>query len=416
MQIQKKLMQRKQVVGLILLFMSVYFCNYLTRHNYGVVLVEILRSESFSKTAASAALTGMFVAYGLSQLLSGFLGDRIDPVQLIAVGLAGSSATNLLIPLCRTPTAMTAVWCVNGVCQAMCWPPMVRLAAALLEEQDYRTAVVRIGWGGYLGTIFLYLTSPLVIRLSGWRTVFFLCGGAGIVMTAVWLIGSHQICAGLLPAGPVQKQTRAEGKSSGGVIPRTVLPVMGAILLSIVLMGILRDGITSWMPTFISERFDLGSDVSILSGVFAPMLSIFVVQFAGKVQQKWVRNELLCAAGAFSLAAGACELLRLFSGSGPIVSTALFACAICCSRAASLYLTCMVPYHFGKTGRVSAVSGMLNAATYVGSAISSYGLAAVTERAGWNATLLVWLAAALTGVLLCGLAVRKWGRFTACEN
>ena len=58
---------------------------------------------------------------------------------------------------------------------------------------------------------------------------------------------------------------------------------------------------------------------------------------------------------------------------------------------------------------------MLNAATYIGSAISSYGLAAVPEREQErNAACMA--RGALTGVLLYVLVIRKWGRFTACEN
>ena len=78
----------------------------------------------------------------------------------------------------------------------------------------------------------------------------------------------------------------------------------------------------------------------------------------------------------------------------------------------NLYLVSMAPFRFRATGRVSTISGMLNAATYIGSAASTYGVAVVTERAGWNATLLIWLAAAAAGTALCAALVRGWQRFT----
>lgn len=87
----------------------VYFFSYLTRYNYSVVLVDIINSEGFTKVDASAALTGMFFTYGLGQLVSGYLGDHVEPTLLISVGLLSTSILNFLIPFCPTATWMTVV-------------------------------------------------------------------------------------------------------------------------------------------------------------------------------------------------------------------------------------------------------------------------------------------------------------------
>ena len=75
---------------MIALCAAVYFCSYLTRQNYATVLVEIIESEGVSKAAASAAITGMFITYGLGQIISGYLGDRLNSCHLIAAGLCCS--------------------------------------------------------------------------------------------------------------------------------------------------------------------------------------------------------------------------------------------------------------------------------------------------------------------------------------
>ena len=59
-------------------------------------------------------------------------------------------------------------------------------------------------------------------------------------------------------------------------------------------------------------------------------------------------------------------------------------------------------------GNVSTVSGLLNSCTYIGSAISTYGIADVSERSGWSITLLIWLLIALLGALVCILTVKSW--------
>ena len=43
--------------------------------------------------------------------------------------------------------------------------------------------------------------------------------------------------------------------------------MLAIIMLAIMMQGILRDGITTWMPSYISETFHLASSVSILTGI-----------------------------------------------------------------------------------------------------------------------------------------------------
>ena len=83
---------RRNIRLLILLSAAVYFSSYLTRLNYSAVLVEMIASEHYTRSAASAALTGLFITYGAGQLLSGYLGDRTKPQLLIFAGLLVSAA------------------------------------------------------------------------------------------------------------------------------------------------------------------------------------------------------------------------------------------------------------------------------------------------------------------------------------
>ena len=49
--------RRAEARRLTLLCAAVYFCSYLTRLDYGAVMVEMVRAEGFSRVDASAALT-----------------------------------------------------------------------------------------------------------------------------------------------------------------------------------------------------------------------------------------------------------------------------------------------------------------------------------------------------------------------
>ena len=114
----EKLQDRGAIRRFILLASAAYLVSYLTRINFGTVIFEMVRDTGFDRAALSTAITGAFITYGAGQVLSGWCGDRMQPRTLIVGGLLVSSLINALIPLCTTPGAMTALWCVNGLAQA----------------------------------------------------------------------------------------------------------------------------------------------------------------------------------------------------------------------------------------------------------------------------------------------------------
>ena len=90
------------------------------------------------KSSASLALTASAATYGAGQLISGFLGDRIEPKKLILVGLLLTITTNFLLPFCKEASQMTVIWAVNGFAQALIWPPLVRIMTSVFKKEDYQ--------------------------------------------------------------------------------------------------------------------------------------------------------------------------------------------------------------------------------------------------------------------------------------
>lgn len=70
-----------------------------------------------------------------------------------------------------------------------------------------------------------------------------------------------------------------------------------------------------------------------------------------------------------------------------------------------------IPTHFARFNITSTVSGVTNACTYIGSALSSYLFALVAELIGWRFVILCWAVIAAVGCLFCVLAYKPWNRF-----
>ena len=396
-----KLETKREISQLSLLFAITYMISYMTRTNFGAIVSEISESTGFTKSMLALPLTGSFITYGIGQLISGALGDKISPKRLVSIGLGVTVCMNALIPLCGSTWTMLAVWSVNGFAQALLWPPMTRMMSAMLTEDAYKNTVTTVTSGGYLGTILIYLTAPLIIYTVGWRGVFVTSAVLGIVMLIVWHFTARDI----------PQNTNGNEKQKGKTSVKGILsPMMVWVFLAIIVMGMLREGVGSWIPSFISESFGLQNEISILSSVLLPVFTIISLRFANTLYRKWVTNPLVCAGVLFAGGAVFAYLLYLFSGSSAAGSIVCSAALTGCINCVNLMLVGMLPQYFEGRGCVSTVSGMLNFFTYVGSALATYGIAALSETIGWSSTIFLWFLAALAGTVICLLCIKPWNK------
>ncbi len=387
---------------LTILFMITYMVSYITRTNYGAIVVEMVSDTGFTKSALSVSLTCSFITYGIGQIVTGWLGDHIQPKKLVTLGLGVSVCMNLLVPLCTAPWQMWIIWSFNGFAQAFMWPPIVRLMASALNEDEYRRGSVLTSYGGSMGTIAVFLISPILITLMGWRSVFWFSALCGAVMIFFW--NRWCIC---LPHSSSRVVTNASDKTHhSGKLPIT--PMLLLIMLAIVLQGCLRDGVTTWTPSYISETYHLGNEIAILTSVILPIFSMACHSFTGWLNKRFFPNILTCAGIMFAIGAIAASLLYFFTGASAVGSILAMAVLVGSMHGVNLILICMVPHYYKDTGCVSLVSGLLNSCTYVGSALSTYGIALLTENIGWGSTIVLWGIIASLGALICMLLIPVW--------
>ena len=182
------------------------------------------------------------------------------------------------------------------------------------------------------------------------------------------------------------------------------------ILLAIVLQGMLRGGITTWMPVYMSETFGMSNAKSILSAAALPLFSVFSVLLASLLLD-CLKSEVFTAACLFGLGALAGAAMLAAFDSLPVFCILMMTLITGCAHGINLMLISRVPRHFTRYGKVSSVSGILNSATYVGSSLSTYGFGAVAEQAGWMQVVIIWIAVCAAGMCVMFLARKKWARF-----
>lgn len=406
----QKLTDKKSIRLLTVLSWMIYFSSYITRLNFGAILVEFIQSEGIMKSAASAITTALFVTYGVGQLLSGYLGDRVSPRLLIFGGLLTASVCNIAMPLVSPAIgAMTVVWGINGIAQAMMWPPLVKICASALSSENYNRLMPVIGTSCAAATIVIYLISPLIISISGWKLVFYITAAVATLAALAWFILTAPLLKNISFA-PATLKEKKEGEVVA--VNKAVWRLLPMILLSIAMLGILRDGITTWMPTFISETFKVESTVSILTGVAIPATHMFIGLTTYKVLVA-MKRDVFAAIGLYFAATTSFLILLWVSGTNSMLLSTLFiALGSGGLHGINSLQTYYLPELLGGTGKISFYAGLINSATYVGSAVSTYLFAVISEMHGWDATVVSWVIFAAAGLALtvaCMLSLRRKG-------
>ena len=310
------------------------------------------------------------------------------------------------------------VWCANGFFQAMLWPPMVRIMAECMNDKWYKNSCVLVSMASSGATIAIYLVTPVCIQVSGWRAAFFLPAALGILAALFWYGNTRKLEVGnrtVPEAEGAGNPGAAEGEKCDGKHSLFVQLIVDAplllILLAIILQGMLRDGITTWMPVYMSETFGMSNAKSILSAAALPLFSVFSVLLASLLLDR-LKSEVFTAACLFGLGAlSGIAMLAAFD-SLPVLCILMMTLITGCAHGINLMLISRVPRHFTRYGKVSSVSGILNSATYVGSSLSTYGFGAVAEQAGWMQVVVIWIAVCAAGMCVMLLARKKWAVFS----
>jgi len=123
------------------------------------------------------------------------------------------------------------------------------------------------------------------------------------------------------------------------------------------------------------------------------------------------KNEVKAALVYFMLITLLCIVLSLFYNSSAAVCLIIAALITGLLHGVNTMFTSFLSRRFVFCGKVSSVSGISNAFTYIGSTVSSYGIAAITESLGWRASLISWAMIAFLGFIVCAIAYRSWTRF-----
>ena len=340
-----------------------YFTSYVLRKNLGVMLVKVCSDMGVAESALAIVLTGLTITYGAGQLISGMLGDKVSPVMMIAGGLGISAIINAAFYFVESVPMMTVLWCINGFAHSMIWAPMVKLFSVYLADDEYNFAIMRVMWGSAFATVFLRIFCPAMLLVTSWRTIMLITAIYGAVIASSFFIFSKRVFAEPVVRAP-KVDANPDAQPVTVPLPAYALAPIVLIIVSIVMHGMLKEGVDVWMPSFLCEVFGMPEENAIFSTVILSVISLVSFTVFGWVYRRFLRNELSCSLFCFVLATGAALLLFLsIKVNAPAaISMILMALIMACMTGVNLMLVATVPKRFVKSGKVSTFTGLLDAA------------------------------------------------------
>lgn len=376
----------------------VYFTSYIGRLNYSSVIASIKEAGILTLSQAGSISMIYFFAYGGGQLINGILGDKVKPQWMIFMGLFCSGVANFLMGVVKSYPLMMLLWGINGYAQAMIWPPIIRIFAEKYTDQNKMKYSVDIVSSMAVGTLTSYLISACAIRFADWKFAFYIPSVLLINVAIVWMIGYGRVECFLKKNGTIvmeqeeKKRPESTAKSEKTTFGKVLLGSgLAVILLPVMIHGVLKDGVTQWVPTYIYQRFDVTASFSVIITMLLPLINLSGAYLARMADRRHPKNEVRSSIPFFAAAVTALVLLLGLGKFHVLFTAILFAVITASMMAVNVLFVNLIPLHFEKQGRVATVSGFLNSVAYIGSAISTFTIGVLVENLGWNVTILTWI-------------------------
>lgn len=178
--------------------------------------------------------------------------------------MVGSIAQNLMMPYAKSWQLMLVLWGLNGYFQSLIWAPSFRIITQSIPAVWRDKSLLLLNIASPAGAVAAYLFSSLVLWAGDWRDVFIwaaLCMG---IFFFIWLFGSWYIYRNAEDVALDAQETLVrEQRGESGSFLRLLIAASGIYLvLPSVIQGMLKDGITNWLPVYMGEVFSLPSQTA----------------------------------------------------------------------------------------------------------------------------------------------------------
>jgi len=172
---------------LALIFFSVVI-NYMDRTNISVAAQAISDDLELSKVQMGIIFSAFAWTYSIMQIPGGMLVDSIRIRLLYPFILVAWSAATIVQGLLSSFAAIVGCRMAIGFFEAPSYPANNKIVTQWFAEQERAGAIAVYTSGQFIGLAFLMPVLAIIQQWFGWRGLFFISGGIGIIWAGVWYL------------------------------------------------------------------------------------------------------------------------------------------------------------------------------------------------------------------------------------
>ena len=380
--------------NIFLLCFLAYSATYICRLNYSCIIPQLSSLGIMNESKIASVSSAFFVCYGLGQIVSGIIGDRINTRYMIFFGVFLSSLSNILICFLNSYPFLITLWALNGLFQSLVWSPILKLASVEYDSKTCDKFGMQMSVTVPLGTVLSYGVSLVTMIFLPWKCVFLTCGLILFAVSLIWLFGTQGL--------NLHKNTAKSENNVNIKASLKTLAITGTVILlvPIIVQGTLKDSVTQWVPEFFSSQFNSNTSFSLLLTMLLPVVNVTGAFFAKRVNDRF-KNEAKTSALFFFIALVFLIVLFAFSSKSLVLSLVSMITVTNCMFAVNVMLITIVPFKFAKYGNVSTVAGLLNATAYIGCALANQIAGGILSRSTWNTVIIFWIILAIVAIVFC---------------
>lgn len=399
-------LKRKQQI-LIVIACLVYSFAYTGRYSYNANIAPIM--AFYNVTRAEAGLTGtfFFFAYGAGQLIHAIF-CRFYPRKYIIPGVLGVSAILNIAVFCGVPFgAIKYLWLLNGICQSVLWPTLVLVLSDTMDSVMMKRAVFAMSLTVVIGTVISYGGSAIFNLFDLFRGAFLLGAVLMVAIGIAWLVGYDTLTvenAGLAEAHAASSEaTTAGGGSRKRAANGALIGLFAVCGLFMAVDNFVKDGLNTWTPVILKERFGVGDSLSIVLTVALPFCGVFGAMLALRMNRKIKDFRALSGSLLLLLSVCICGILLSMKLESMVLTVAFLGVVSCFAHGINSIMTSIMPFAMRDKVNPGFLAGLMNSAGYVGSTASAYGLGVIADRTDWNTVMYILLFASV------GVTLLAWG-------
>ena len=104
----------------------VYTLAYLGRYSYNANINLIMTDFDVNHATAGMVTTCFFFAYGIGQVVNGFLCKKYNIKYVIFTALVVASTMNFLVSVVESFDLIKYIWLINGIAMSFLWTSLSR--------------------------------------------------------------------------------------------------------------------------------------------------------------------------------------------------------------------------------------------------------------------------------------------------